>query len=154
MAGTGPAPKDPTERRRTNKPTRGDWTEIAAPKKPRLKTLAQIERGAWHPRTRATWEAWRKDPATTMWTSADDAFAIETIYLFEEYVTEGPASLAGEIRLRQDTLGLTPKGKQDRRWRVVDDAPVSASSSKAGDQLAERRKEREAKLAAAGGAAT
>jgi hypothetical protein len=149
MAGNGPAPKDSPDRRRTNKPARGDWIEISAPKKPLLPTLAQIERGTWAPRTKATWEAWRKDPATTMWTSADVAFAIETIYLLEELVTEGPASLAGEIRLRQDTLGLTAKGKQDRRWRVADAAPAT-TSGKLDDEVAARRARREQQLASNG----
>lgn len=151
MAGTGFAPKDKSERRRTNKPLRGDWVEISAPKKPVIPTLQQVEKGTWHARTKATWDAWRKDPATTQWTSAELAFAIDTIYLFEEYVTEGPASLAGELRLRQDTLGLTPKGKQDRRWRVADEAPASASGPTPGDEVARRREQREQQLAANGG---
>lgn len=36
----------------------------------------------------------------------------------EAFVRSNKASLAAEARQLRDSLGLTPKGKQDRRWRV------------------------------------
>jgi hypothetical protein len=47
--------------------------------------------------------------------------AIDLAYLYEQWVEVGGSKLAGEIRQRQDGLGLSPKGKQDRRWSIVED---------------------------------
>lgn len=146
---SGPAPAAKADRRRTNKPARGDWVEIERPKKPVIPTLAQIEKGDWHPRTKALWESWRKDAATTMWEPADLQLAIETIYLHDERVNGGPVTLEAELRIRMDMLGLTAKGRQDRRWRVVDEA-VEAPAGKQGDEVAARRAQREQQLAANG----
>lgn len=135
MAGRGPAPKDPEQRRRTNTPTRGEWTEVRAPAKPVVVPLSKVGAapdGGWPARTKALWESWRQDAATTVWGPGDLAAAIELIYLHAEWTVYGPASLAAEIRLRSESLGLTLKGKQDRRLRVVVDEPVASASRRAG----------------------
>jgi hypothetical protein len=36
--------------------------------------------------------------------------------VYEQWVREAHTSQASEIRQRLDVLGLSPKGKQDRRW--------------------------------------
>jgi hypothetical protein len=146
---SGPAPADKADRRRTNKPARGEWVEIERPKKALLPTLMQIEKGDWHPRTKALWESWRKDAATTMWEPADEQLAVETIYLHDERVNGGPVTLEAEIRIRMDMLGLTAKGRQDRRWRVVDEVE-EAPAAKGDDEVGARRARREAQLAANG----
>jgi hypothetical protein len=127
MAGRGPAPKDPEQRRRTNAPARGDWVEIKAPAKPVVPPLSKIGAapdGGWPARTKALWESIRKDPASTTWGPAEHAAAVELIYLHAEWTVFGPASLAAEIRLRSDGLGLTLKGKRDLRLRVVEEVAV------------------------------
>jgi hypothetical protein len=123
---SGPAPKHPSERRRRNAPAGGEWIELPATvEKPTLPPLPRRTKaeGPWSAETRETWEAWRQDPATTQYTSADVNFALETIRLQEE-CARGRHSLAGEIRLRMDGLGLTPKGKRNLRWRVAGPAEV------------------------------
>lgn len=77
---------------------------------------------SWSSRTKAAWAAWRKDPATAMYGPAEIQLATDLAYVYEQWVLEPTAALAAEIRQRQDGLGLSPKGKQDRRWRVT--APV------------------------------
>ncbi len=114
MAGQGRAPKPPETRRNHHAPRAGEWVDM-----PPLTAavLPPLPNGEWSERTQAAWEAWRADGATAMYGSADIQLAIDLAYLYEAWVLEPTAALAGEIRQRQDSLGLTPKGRQDRRWR-------------------------------------
>lgn len=112
MAGTGPAPKDPAERRNKTPPKRGEWVDLPPLEKEILPVLPP---GEWEDGTRALWAAWREDPVTAEYTPADIAYALETIKLHNADAT----GKAAEIRLRMDALGLTPKGKRDLRWRVA-----------------------------------
>lgn len=112
----GPAPKDPTLRRRRNLPARGDWIDLEPLDKLLLPALPE---GEWSDRTRTAWRAWRNDPATAMYGPADTQAVIDLAYIYEQWVNDGTAALAAEIRQRQDALGLSPKGKQDRRWRLA-----------------------------------
>jgi len=113
MAGRGPAPKE--SRRRRNAPARGEWVDLAPLERP---VLPELPEGEWRPATRATWDAWRSDPVSAQWSPADVAFALDTILLHNEM------KKPNEVRLRMDSLGLTPKGKRDLRWRIT--APVEA----------------------------
>jgi hypothetical protein len=116
MAGRGPAPKAFEQRRNHHEPQRGEWTPLA----PLLKAvLPALPRDDWSARTKRAWEAWRKDPASAMYGPAEVQLAVDLAYVYEQWVREPTAALAAEIRQRQDGLGLSPKGKQDRRWRVV-----------------------------------
>jgi hypothetical protein len=132
----GPAPKHPEARRRRNFPAGGEWIDLQPLDKPVLGPLpkrTKSEGGAWSARAKATWAAWRRDPATREWTAADEAVAIETLHLLDASVREPKAALASEIRLRQDGLGLTAKGKRNLRWRVIeaDEEPEPAEPPKA-----------------------
>ena len=113
MAGRGPAPKE--GRRRRNVPARGEWVDLAPLEQPVLAELPETEDG-WRPETVAMFEAWRSDPVSALWSPADVAFAMDTLLLHNEMTASG----ASEIRLRMDSLGLTPKGKRDLRWRIVE----------------------------------
>ena len=77
----------------------------------------------------SAWEAWRSDPATGMYGPAEVQLIVDLAYIYELWVMEPTAALAAELRQRQDGLGLSPKGKQDRRWRVV--AEVEAQEAAA-----------------------
>lgn len=126
MAGAGPAPKEAEQRRRAGAPQRGDWIELPPlPRGPRggkLKLPLLPERGKgrgpWSRRTRRAWESWWGDQASTQWGPADVDLLEHLADVFEEWVREPRANMASEIRQLRDSLGLTPKGKQDRRWRV------------------------------------
>lgn len=131
MPGRGPAPKDASERRRTNKPARGDWEELSAgPLKGKARVLGVLpKRGRmekpWHPRTRKAWDAWRSDPATTKWTAADFDSALTVAEEYDTWAYEGGVSRLAEIRKWLDGLGLTSKGKRDNRWRIVAEEEVA-----------------------------
>jgi hypothetical protein len=112
----GPAPKDARARRRRNAPAGGEWVDLHPLEKPILEELGDDE---WSDRARGTWEAWREDPATSQWLPADIAFASDTLTLVELNEREPTTSLAAEIRLRLDALGLTPRGRRNLRWRMA-----------------------------------
>lgn len=152
MAGRGPAPKAPEDRRRRNAPTGGEWVtlpELTTAVLPALPTRGK-GRGSWSARTRAAWNAWRSDPVTSQYGPADVQLAVDLAWLYEEWVREPTAALAAEIRQRQDALGLTPKGRQDRRWRLeprADVVPIEAAREQR--SAAERMKELRDRAAAA-----
>lgn len=116
MAGRGPAPKALDQRRNHHEPLRGEWTSLRPLKKA---VLPRLPDGEWSDRTQRAWDAWRRDPATQMYGPAEVQLVVDLAYLYEEWVQRGGSKTAGEIRQRQDGLGLSPKGKQDRRWRVT-----------------------------------
>lgn len=126
MAGRGPAPKDPALRRNRTPPQAGEWITLPPLERAMLPKLPARAKGtgSWSPRTKAAWAAWRADPVTSQYGTADIQLALDLAYLYEEWVREPTAALAGEIRQRQDSLGLTPKGRQDRRWRLPPAADV------------------------------
>lgn len=134
MAGRGPAPKPPEQRRRRNAPERGEWVDFPPLQKPVLPVLPKRAKGegAWSARTRRVWAGWRSDPVTAGYGPSELAAVLELAYLFEEMV-RGDLKLLSEIRQWTDRLGLNAKGKRDLRWRVV--KPV--------DEVAEARGRRE-----------
>lgn len=127
MAGRGPAPKPASQRRNRSKPQRGDWIDLPDLEEPLLPPLPL---GEWSERTQSAWEAWRSDPATSQYGPAEISNAIDLAYVFEQWV-QGDARLAAEIRLRQDGLGLTPKGKRDLRWRTPEEAVAEVEQARA-----------------------
>jgi hypothetical protein len=132
MAGRGPAPKAIESRRNHHEPLRGEWTSLHPLAKA---VLPPLPRDVWSARTKAAWAAWRRDPATTMYGPAEMQLAVDLAYVYEQWVRDPTAALAAEIRQRQDGLGLSPKGKQDRRWRVTTAPEVEES----GAEVAELR---------------
>lgn len=118
MAGRGPAPK--TSRQRHGAPARGDWVKLeplAAPVLPELADLPAPELG-WQLPTLMLWEAWRADPVTQTWNASDLAYAVDTILLHAIAGMTKP----NEVRLRMESLGLTPKGRRDLRLLLPDEA--------------------------------
>jgi hypothetical protein len=125
MAGIGPAPKDKSERRNKSAPQRGEWVDLEPLEAPVLPELPPVER-EWSDRARVMWESWRQDPVTAQWSSADRAYAYDTLVLYELDID---FKRPNEVRLRMDGLGLTPKGKRDLRLRLVD--PPDAQAKRA-----------------------
>jgi hypothetical protein len=146
MAGTGPAPAE--VRRRRNQPARGEWVDLPPLERPVLPELpprqvrdeesGKLVTVPWSNRTEAAWAVWSTDPVTQMYSPADIVAALELALLFEGMTV----SNANEVRLRMDGLGLTPKGKKDLRWRVMDTgaaAPAPPARRGSGKKASNRR---------------
>ena len=126
MAGRGPAPKAPDQRRRRNAPTAGEWLTLPSddrPKPPAMPSRGK-GRGNWSPRTRRAWRSWWTDPVSSQWSSSDKDLVEHLADLYEEWVRDPMPTSASEIRQLRDSLGLSPKGRQDRRWRLAEPAEV------------------------------
>ena len=108
MAGTGPAPKFPEERRNRHTPQRGEWVDL----KPLESPVLDAADPDWPEHVQALWEAWRSDPVTAEYSVSDLAAVRELARRYDDLKPN-------EQRLRMDGLGLTPKGKRDLRWRIV-----------------------------------
>jgi len=107
MPGIGTAPKPASQRRRRNEPLRGDWVDLEPLEEPVLPPYNRETMAApdW------LWNAWRADAVSSQYSEAD----IATITLL---AVEWDGLQPAEQRLRMDSLGLTPKGKRDLRWRT------------------------------------
>ncbi len=109
----GPAPKDPSERRRRNKPA-GEWVPTegagwqygAIPAPPTGLSSESVD----------TWQTWFTSWFATHWGPEDIPGLPDLIRLYDA-VALGDLTRHSELRLTMDTYGITPKGQQDRRWK-------------------------------------
>lgn len=141
MAGRGSAPKDPTLRQRRNAPMRGDWLVLPEVVDPVPDMPARD--GGWLPQVEEAWRSWWSDPASTQWGPAQQNAVLELLVLTSAF-WGGEIKVANEMRLRQDALGLTEKGKRDLRWRL----PTVDEEERAGAGPAKRARKSTAKKAA------
>lgn len=112
MAGRGPTP-DP-QRVRRGKPVRGDWApspeggwQHELPPPPPGLTAHSI----------GVWEDWFKAWWAGNWTTDDLPILRLTIRLYDR-VMRGDIKRLPELRQWLDSAGITPKGRQDRRWQA------------------------------------
>ena len=120
MAGTGRKPKPQSERRNRAAPQRGDWKDLAPHENP----VPEMPQGDFSERTIRVWRAWWEDPVSAEWGSADVTLVETLAYTYEEWARNGGPALVTQVRQQMDTLGLTPKGRQDRRWKLPDAADI------------------------------
>jgi hypothetical protein len=118
MAGRGPAPK--TERSRPNDTARrqSEFTKVADDGQVRGPDLPDF---AWHDRTVAWYETWRRSPMAATFIDADWDFLIDTAMLHTE-MWNGSPGLAAEIRLRVGKLAGTPEDRMRLRLEVEKEA--------------------------------
>lgn len=130
MAGTGPAPAP--DRRRSNVPARGEWTPAPG---------VGWQHGDIPPcpvkgQAAKTWETWFKAWWAVHWTP-DDLPNLGLVIKLWSRVNAGKASGSERSELRQlmDSYGLTPKGRQDRRWTPpkADEKPAAEDPDAPGD---------------------
>jgi len=118
MPGRGPAPQP--ERSRPNDTARrqSEFTTVAADGQVRGPDLPDF---AWHDRTVAWYETWRRSPMAATFIDADWDFLIDTAMLHTE-MWNGSAGLAAEIRLRVGKLAGTPEDRLRLRIQVDTEA--------------------------------
>lgn len=126
MAGTGRTPKDPSARVHRGRPQRGDYvTAVGVGWQHGRRPAAPA--GLLEPSRRA-WSTWMDAWFAAHWTPADVPALRQLIRLYDQ-VERGDFVRAPELRLWLDTMGVTPKGQQDRRWRPPATSAEPAASS-------------------------
>lgn len=130
MAGRGPAPKDPTKRRRRNA---ADPETVIVPddeiRGPELPdgVLGSDKDGndyEWHPMTVAWWQTWRESPQASTFTATDWAFLLDTALMHTSMWSKGQWTLAAEVRLRAAKFGATPEDRARLKLKVDDPTPA------------------------------
>jgi len=110
----GPAPKLPEQRRTRHKPRDGEWTPAPAEGWQHGKVPAPptgISREA-----RAAWKDWFASWVASFW-RPDDVHALRaTILLYDAMLDRPSSSTATALGQYLDRFGLTPAGRQKRRW--------------------------------------
>ena len=129
MAGRGPAPKDPENRRRRNADP-VPATELLVDDEVRGPGLpGGIE---WPVVTLAWWNTWRNSPQAATFTETDWDFLVDTALLHARF-WKGDEKVAGELRLRVAKFGATPEDRARLRMQIGDPKPPE-SSGKSGDK--------------------
>ena len=115
MAGRGPAPKDPSQRRRMNKPEQFDVItpdgKVHGPDLP--------DTHDWPDATSAWWETWRTCALAPKFTKTDWAFLLDTAVLHADFWL-GNRALAGELRLRVAKFGATVEDRARLKVEIGD----------------------------------
>jgi hypothetical protein len=109
----GPAPKDPSQRRRRNRPARGEvleatatsWQHGPVPGPPDGLLPASLD----------AWSIWFASWPASFWT-AGDVPALRLLVRLYDQVERGEFQRAAEVRVLMDTYGITAKGQRARRW--------------------------------------
>lgn len=125
MAGRGPAPKDPTKRRRRNATdpettiTRDD--ELRGPELP-AGVLGEEdgEPVQWHPMTQLWWDSWRVSAQAQTFVQTDWLFLIDTALMHHTMWAKGRWEFASEVRLRAAKFGATPEDRARLKLKVDD----------------------------------
>lgn len=125
MAGHGPAPKDPSRRRRRNGATEPLTTltpddELRGPELP-AGVLGENKDGVpheWHPMTLTWWDTWRRSPQAQTFTGTDWSFLVDTALMHHSMWDKGQWTLAAEVRLRAAKFGATPEDRARLKLKV------------------------------------
>lgn len=131
MAAGGNSPKQ-GGRARGKTPIRGDWERLDPLKSPIIPALDEIDlpllcqESGWPYTAKKYWDSWRESPVTARWSNDDIAFAVDTISQFAAttQMTKGTGGVplaASEMRIRMESLGLTPEGRRKGRILLPDE---------------------------------
>jgi hypothetical protein len=127
MPGRGPAPKPREQRRDRHKKQAGDWVQL-----PPGGYQGPIPSLAGVGLSDSTYEWWKtiwRSPMATQWTEGDVP-ALKELAMLRELLLDGKMSVAAEVRLRSDSFGLTPAGRQQRRWMITEEDQERAGAMK------------------------
>ena len=75
-----------------------------------------------------------------MWDETDISNLEMLLLMIDEWWSNPTAAAFAQIRQMKDSLGLTPKGRQDRRWRLPEGVEDSSEVPATVTNLADRRK--------------
>ncbi len=119
----GPAPKDPSQRRRRNV-DQVPGTQVQADGRmrgPALPSPADVLKlgDTWHPMTQRWWAAWRRSAQARVMSPTAWESLLTTAILHHQLWQHGRTELAGEIRLREAKHGATLEDQQRLRMNVL-----------------------------------
>lgn len=130
MAGHGPAPKDPEQRRRRNADPIPVATLVADDQVRGPDLPGGIE---WPVVTLAWWTTWRNSPQAAAFTDTDWDFLVDTALLHARF-WKGDEKVAGELRLRVAKFGATPEDRARLRMQIGDPAEPKKSTGSSDDK--------------------
>ncbi|MFF1400227.1 hypothetical protein ACFVZD_41465 [Streptomyces sp. NPDC058287] len=142
MAGRGPAPKDPTKRRRRNA---GEPETVITPddelRGPELPAgVLGDEDGVevdWHPMTKLWWDSWRSSPQAQTFVQTDWLFLIDTALMHHTMWAKGRWEFASEVRLRAAKFGATPEDRARLKLKVDDPATRPQAPAQRADNVSD-----------------
>lgn len=135
MAGRGPAPRDPSARRRRNAAEPLTVVEDDA-----MVRGPELPDGLdWPDATRDWWEIWRNSPQAQTFTDTDWSFLLDTAILHMEF-WDGDRSVAAELRLRAAKFGATPEDRA--RLKIAVTSPAERGAKPAPRTRSPKRKDR------------
>jgi hypothetical protein len=135
-----PVPPKPAHlRRNRNRKAGGEWVILDKSYSGPIPDLPPIYK--WSEETRRWWKAIWQSPMATQWLEGD-AEALSILALVRQRFLEGDSrvAVARELRLLESNFGLTPAGRQQRRWIVTEEDAERAGY--ATDEVAEVRRKR------------
>lgn len=121
MSGMGPAPKDPSKRRRRN----ADPISARSLARDNIVRGPELPPGGWHVRTIEWWEMWRNSPQAIEFTDSDWSFLLDTAILhnllWQNSTDEKVVSkVSSELRLRVAKFGATPEDRARLRMQFAE----------------------------------
>jgi hypothetical protein len=133
-----PVPPKPAHLRRNRNRKAGEWVVLGGGYSGPIPELPPIYE--WSEDTLRWWRAIWGTPMATQWNVAGDAEALSILALVRQRFLEGDTRVAVATELRQltDDFGLSPKGRQLRRWIVTEEDAKRAGY--ATDEVAQLRK--------------
>ncbi|WP_328967972.1 phage terminase small subunit [Streptomyces sp. NBC_00239] len=142
MAGRGPAPKDPTRRRRRNA---ADPETVITPddemRGPELPAgVLGDEDGEpvdWHPMTKLWWDSWRTSAQAQTFVMTDWLFLIDTALMHHTMWAKGRWEFASEVRLRAAKFGATPEDRARLKLKVDDPMNAPQRATQRPDNVAD-----------------
>ncbi|MEV5592226.1 hypothetical protein [Streptomyces sp. NPDC052496] len=138
MAGTGPLPKDPSQRRRRNAdPVAGTVLPAGGPGGPTPELP-----GGHDTRTLAWYETWRSSPQAATFLATDWQRLHMLAQLVEQYWQEPKKELLSEIRLNEAALGGTAADRVRLRWTVAEEEPADQRRPAAKSKAVTSRRDR------------
>jgi hypothetical protein len=137
MAGRGPSPKDPDQRRRRN--SAPALTVITADGKAYGPELPATHE--WPAATLAWWETWRKSPQAQKFTETDWSFLLDTAVLHAEFWM-GERGLAAELRLRAAKFGATPEDRARLKIEIGDPGDKPSAPTRLKTKATQGRRDR------------
>ncbi|MFE7609237.1 phage terminase small subunit [Streptomyces celluloflavus] len=144
MAGVGPVPKDPSQRRRRNADiTAGAVLPRGGPEGP---TPALPGGHDYDTRTLSWYETWRTAPQASAFLATDWQRLHMLAQLVEQYWQEPRKDLLAEIRLNEASLGGTAADRVRLRWSVADEEAPAARKTPGKNKAAASRRDRVLKV--------